>query len=229
MALCFSTVSCVKDTIWVSDEVSTKEFNVTGYSGLRVSSAFNAYVNFSDTKEEIIVKTNREIRNKVIVEKDGNYLRVKLKPNTFIRGNAKMDVYITTKSIRHFDASGAANIILDTELTTSNATIELTGASEFKGEINTDKLDMVSRGASSANVYGTVDQFNATFSGGSQFKDYDLLVKNLNIKLSGASDVRLSATETIDVTASGASKLRYKGNATITSEDISGASEVIQK
>ena len=53
--------------------------------------------------------------------------------------------------------------------------------------------------------------------------------KELFIDLSGASDAYLTVTELIDIKASGASSLKYKGDALIDHKDLSGASEIIKK
>ncbi len=47
--------------------------------------------------------------------------------------------------------------------------------------------------------------------------------------MSGASDAYLSIAETIDVVASGASSLTYKGEATIGTKRLSGSSQLIKK
>ena len=57
-------------------------------------------------------------------------------------------------------------------------------------------------------------------------KDYGLETDHLNAELSGASNVSLTINEEIDIEASGASILKYKGNAVITNQDLSGASSV---
>ena len=58
------------------------------------------------------------------------------------------------------------------------------------------------------------------------FQDYDLIVDYLNIELSGASEAFLLINETIDINASGASVLNYKGNAVVNNQKLSGSSEV---
>ena len=103
--------SCEKETVNVSGEVTRVQVNLKGFTGLKVASAFNIFVTFSDTEEEIIVEANEDIQNLVIVEMIDNNLEIKLKKQTNIRGNATMNVYITTKNINYYLATGASKTL----------------------------------------------------------------------------------------------------------------------
>ena len=206
-----------------------REINLSGYSGLRVSHAFNVFVTFSDTEERIVVEANDDIQGHIIVEKDRNHLIVRLRKHTNIKGNATLNVYITTDNITYFDAAGASNITLENELVAEKAAIELSGASNFSGALNLARLDLESHGASNIDIFGNIDQFDASLSGSSDLRDYDLTVKELYIELSGASDAFLSVTESIDIDASGASSLNYRGDASVDKKRLTGASQIIKR
>lgn len=228
LLVCIFT-SCEKETIRVSGRVIQTEVNLTGYSGLKVSNAFNVVVNFSETEETIIVEANEDIQDRIVVELQGNDLIVRLKRYTSIRGSATLNVYITTRHIDHYDISGASDLVLDDDLIADNARIELSGASSFTGELSVDLLDLVFSGASDADIYGNADVMRGDLSGASILRDYDLHVGKLNLHLSGASNAFLTTMEEIDITASGASTLNYKGNAVVTHKNLSGASKINKK
>ncbi|HMB63630.1 MAG TPA: head GIN domain-containing protein [Eudoraea sp.] len=221
--------SCEKETIRVSGKVVQREVNLSGYSGLKVSNAFNVVLNFSETEEKIIVEANEDIQDRIVVELEGNDLIVRLKRYTNIRGSATLNLYITTRQINHYDISGASDIVLDDGLTAENVRIALSGASRFTGELAADVLDIEFSGASDADIFGQAGVLRANLSGASILRDYDLIVDKLNLDLSGASNAFLTAMEEIDITASGASTLNYKGNAVVTRKDLSGASEINKK
>lgn len=227
--LCTFLSSCYKETIRASGEITREQVNFTGYTGLRVSNAFNVYVNFSDTEENITVEANEDIQHYIVVEKDGNDLVVRLKRFTNIRGNATLNVYITTKNINYFDISGASNISLESNLVASSAVLDLSGASNFSGEVTVDRLDLESHGASNIDLYGQVGQMDVALSGSSELRNFDLSVQRLDIELSGASDAFLSVITSIDIDASGASSLTYQGDAVINSKRMSGASQLIKR
>jgi len=221
--------SCEKETVNVSGEVTRVQVNLKGFTGLKVASAFNIFVTFSDTEEEIIVEANEDIQNLVIVEMIDNNLEIKLKKQTNIRGNATMNVYITTKNINYYLATGASKITLESELIAELAKIDLSGASIFTGQLNTDILELEAEGASKIDIFGQTGEFKAELSGGSGLLNYDFLVKNITIALSGASNAQLTVSESIKIDASGASSLTYMGDALVTQKHLTGASELIKK
>ncbi len=226
VGICLTFNACYTDSIRGSEEISTVEVGLSGYTGLEVSHAFNAFVRFSETEESIAIEANENIQEKILVRKDGDNLVVGLRNNTNIRGNVTLNVYITTRSLNYFRATGASNISLQDPLMAGNTKIRLSGASNFYGEINTGTLEFYATGASEADIFGSADDLDADLNGSSSLLDYDLVIDNLDIELSGASDAYLTVMESIDIEASGASTLNYKGEAQIGIRELSGASEI---
>ncbi|MDX1769818.1 MAG: head GIN domain-containing protein [Arenibacter troitsensis] len=229
IAICGLFLSCDHEIIRARGEITTREVNITGYSALKVSDAFNVYVQFSDTEEKIEIEANENLHDKIVVEMVDGTLGIRLRNFTSIRGNPTLNAYIVTKRITDFDLSGASKVSLESELLASDVSIELTGASEFTGELDLEQLQVEAGGAAHLDLFGKVDKLDVSLSGASTLKNYDLLAKALDIRLSGASDAYLSVSETIDIDASGASKLRYKGSPVINKVKLSGASEIIKK
>ncbi|SDL29535.1 head GIN domain-containing protein [Kriegella aquimaris] len=218
--------SCDLDHVLVSKRITTREVSYSDYSGLKVSNAFNVYVTFSETEEKIEIEANENLQDKISVQKEGNDLVIKMKRHTVVRGKSTLDVYIKTKKISNFDISGASEITLENELVAQDVHLELSGASEFYGALNVEQLQLRASGASNLDLFGNADQLDASLAGSSELKDYDLIVKALDLRLSGASEAFVSVTETIDISASGASTLYYKGDAIIRDESLSGSSNV---
>lgn len=221
--------SCEHDIIRAKGEITSLDYSIPDYSTLKVSHAFNVYVTFSDTEESIRIDANENLHDKVIVKRDGNALVIKLKPFTNVKGNATLNAYITTKDIENFDLGGASRVSLENEWNVQKGTLKLSGASDFTGEVSIDRLNIKMTGASNMDLFGSAINVDADLSGSSDMKDYDLGVQSLRIDLSGASEAFLSVSESIDIEASGASVLNYKGNASITHKELSGASEIKNK
>jgi len=222
----FLFYSCDHERIRASEEISSLEYAIPAYSQLSVANAFNVFVTFSESEEHIRIEANENIQDRIVVKRDGNTLVIKLKKFTKIQGNATLNAYITTQNITKFDLSGASTIHLENEWLIQNGEIDASGGSDFKGEVDANRLTVDLSGASQTDLYGTANQLHADLSGSSEIRDFDFSVARLRIDLSGASDAFLLVNETIDVEASGASTLNYKGNAEIIREDLSGASEL---
>ncbi|NKI32247.1 head GIN domain-containing protein [Croceivirga thetidis] len=218
--------SCDTESIRASDEISTREYSFSDYSKLQVWGDFDVFVWFSDTEEHIEIEANENLQDKIVVSKEGNTLRIGLENNISIRGNATFKAYITTQNISEYSISGDSYVALENMLLTENATVNISGNSRFNGEIYAAALSMNLEGDSELNVFGTANTLNADLSGDSELKDYDMIVNDLILKLTGDSEAFLSVTETIDIDASGDSVLNYSGNAEIIRQRLSGDSRI---
>jgi hypothetical protein len=83
-------------------------------------------------------------------------------------------------------------------------------------------------GASSLQIQGSTIDFRLDASGASSMESYSFLTKYLDANLDGASQASLSVEDEIRIRASGASTLRYRGDATITHQQLSGAASVVK-
>ncbi|MEO1012721.1 MAG: head GIN domain-containing protein [Bacteroidota bacterium] len=225
LGLCIS--SCDRESIRVSDTISTRTYGVQDYSGISISNTFNAYVTFSDTEERIEIEANENIQDRIIVQREGNVLRIRLKKNTNLRGDVVLNAFIVTRDLSYVKVSGASSMVLENPWTVPDSEIEVSGASDFRGELNIGNLRLQASGASDVDLYGNAEAVRAELTGSSDLKDYDLRVDALDIELSGASEAWLSVDESIAIDASGASTLRFRGNAQITRQRLSGASAIV--
>lgn len=209
-----------------SGNVTTRNEAFENYQMINASNAFSIYVNFSDSEEIIEIKANDNLHEYIEVTKTNNTLYIGLKDNVSVRGNATLKAYITTKPISAYSGSGATRFILEDPLNAEDVQLILSGASNFEGDLETDNLTMDLSGASIANISGSASIFDVEASGASVFKHYGFEAQSLKANISGASNISLTVNEEIDIEASGASVLNYKGPAVITHQDLSGASSV---
>ena len=215
------------EVVTPSASITTETHTASGFTGIDVSHAFNVYVNFSEATESIEVEANENLHDHIIVEKQGNTLVVKMKDYIRLRmSTATLNVYITTAFLDNFTASGATDVVLYDVLKASDVYMDLSGASSLSGTIEADDLTCDLSGASDLDLSGSADYLSLNASGSSTVKDYVLSVNWLDADLSGASDAFLTVNERLDVEASGASSVHYRGSGTIYSQDLSGASSI---
>lgn len=225
IGLSFAITSCSKSKkIKASGDVTTVEKTVLEYSRLDVSHAFDVVVNYSDTEEKVLVEADDNLQEYILVETDGDRLIIRFDRSMHIRGKATLKVHLTTKELHSFDVSGASTVTLNNELETTDAKVELSGASSFEGTINATTGTFDFSGASESEFSGAIQTVHVEGSGASIVKGYDLIADVMNVDLSGASELRCTVNDELDVKASGASNVRYKGNGVVVYQDLSGAS-----
>jgi hypothetical protein len=207
--------------------VITQEYTFSGYENIETESAFTVYVEFSDTEESIVIQANENLFEYIEVTKESDNLKVGFRENINIKGSATLTAYITTKSINGFLATGASRFFVEDEIVTEDATVFLSGASQFMGEIYVENLYAEMSGASSMKLTGESASLDVTASGASSIGDYEFSTEYLRVNFSGASFASLTVKDKMDVSASGASIIRYKGDGVINSQNLSGGSQII--
>ncbi len=205
--------------------------NVTTFNGIKVSEGIDVYLSQADDYSLAVSASEDKYRDNIKTEVKNGILVISYNNDHFGwgSGDKKMRAYISFKTIESLEGSGACRFIINGTLNSNSLLVNLSGACDIKGSIKITNLSLELSGASTAKINGTVQNLNLTASGASDLKNYDLEAENCVAKLSGASDVRLTITNSISASASGASTLYYQGNPDKKEIATSGASTISQR
>lgn len=146
--------------------------------------------------------------------------------NSWNWGNKSIKAYVTVTNLESLELNGAASVRVTGDLQVKALKMEVTGASSFKGSVKATSIQLEATGASSVTLSGSVQNFYAEASGASSIKAYDLTAETCEAEASGASGISVTVTKEIKAEASGASSIGYKGSASATRIDASGASSI---
>ncbi len=175
--------------------------------------------------EEIIIQVPDNLTASLEVDIDNKSLAIGY-GNTAIRGSSNTTVYITSPDVHNITLSGASLLRSDNELKYPSLQLDLSGASKIDASLNNQDLNLQLSGASKADLYGNTTTLQLSASGASSVEHYDMTTRDLIANLSGASEVWLTVNSSLDVTASGGSKVKYKGPGRITHQNLSGGSTI---
>ena len=192
-AISMLVTSCYHDTVWVSDEISTRYYDFDNITSLQVATDFKAYVTFSDTEESVSIRANDNLFSKMDVYMEGRKLVVKIENNVNIKGRETLNLYVTTRNISRFKASSDASIFLETPLNTDDAIIELSSDAYFEGDITADNLEFRASSDSGALLY--VDALDAYMDLSSNaYLRGESNIESATIRLSSDAVVDLNGT-----------------------------------
>ena len=226
-------VFCGCNKITLSGNNTTKEFSIDGsYTELVVENAFDVTV--SDAVDQITVETDVNVMPKVLVEKDGDKLKIHLTPLSINLGtNLELKVELPYNAdLKKVVLSGASEFHSEDGLEGEKVEVELSGASEFYCDVTADEVDIDMSGASDFFGSITADEIDMELSGSSTIES-ELSANELDLNLSGASDATLKGQiEELKIELTGASNIvkqvigeRYSLVCENCSGVISGASE----
>ena len=218
------------------------------FTSIRVSNAIELFISQSDKTEVAVSAKSEEYRNRIITEVDGGTLIIRLSDNSWWKwGNEdyRIKAYVSVNELYSITASGATNTKIVNGLTVEKLKINLSGASDFKGDIKAGTLladlsgassfkgtvqagalSVKGSGACNFEASGSGDDLIVEVSGATSVKMYDYLVKGASVDASGASSVKLNVSGMLKPHATGASSIDYKGAAAIKNMQSSGASSV---
>ncbi|MCR6719977.1 MAG: DUF2807 domain-containing protein [Chitinophagaceae bacterium] len=207
--------------------VVTETHDLTGFTEISVGGAIDLYIS-QGSSYSIKVVTDENLHEFVSIRKDGDELEIRPEHNMNLNGSSGIKVYVTCPTIHKLGASGASDIVAETALQGGELSIDLSGASSAKVELDYTDVDLELSGASSAELRGNAKRIAIEGSGASEVKAMDLTTADADVDISGASNVSIFVTESLKAEASGASEIVHSGGARVNS-NTSGASSVRAK
>jgi len=222
--------SCVgingKDQIKPSGvtKIVTKE--VPAFDNIEADGAIDVVVNIGN-KNEVIIQADSAIMPYIVTGVKDGELKIYNKDMILYNNtnNNKILVTITTPSLLKLESSGACDVKIN-DLKTDKFKVSLSGACDLTGNFECNVLDFESSGASDAKLKGKVKNCNIELSGASEIKAFELVANKIKIEASGSSNIDITVEDSLDVDLSGSSELRYKGEPKSIKQSISGASEI---
>jgi hypothetical protein len=205
--------------------------NVHGFHGIQVSNAIDIYINQGNEEVVAVSAKDIEYRDRIRTEVVDGILKIWYDHKSMFweSGHKKLKAYISFKTLDKLSASGASDVYVDGAINGNSLDIHLSGASDFKGSVKVNELNIDQSGASDCTINGTANTLKVRSSGASDVKGYDLVIENCSAHASGASDIKITVNKELNVSASGASDIYYKGTAVIRDLHTSGASSVSRK
>jgi Putative auto-transporter adhesin, head GIN domain len=200
------------------------------FTSIKVSNAIHLYLTKGDVEAVAISADEDKYKQGIKTEIENGELHIFYDgPRVWNGRNQKLSVYVSYKSLEQITVSSASNVLLAGIMELPLLNIKISGASDFKGQLNIGELNVKLSGASDMRLSGTVKNINVECSGASDFKSYDLVAETGSIKASGASDVSITVSKEITANASGASNVSYKGDAVVKEKHSSGASSIAKE
>jgi hypothetical protein len=229
--LCGATSLSAQDKTIRAGAMTTTTKTLPSFNAIDVSSAF--HVNLSKGKQQAVsIEAPENFISYYQIEVRNNVLYIELNKNANnLSLNGDMGtISITCENLKSIQLSGASELRGSGSFTAEKFTLDLSGASELVMDLETKELHCDISGASKATLNGTVNgSMKLDVSGAACFKGYDLETTNAVCDMSGAGKAELKVNSKLQVDASGASSLSYKGDVSNVTVDASGASHVARK
>lgn len=175
------------------------------FDKMEVSGAIHA--SFEVGKEfQVVVETDENLLPFIATTVDDGKLRIHWDRHGSVQPTKAVSIRVTAPRLEGVSVSGAS-------------TADCRALAE-------DSLEVRASGASKVRLEGSAKTLDVDASGASRLDGSKFVAGHVKIDVSGASSVKVVASESIEGEASGASSVRYGGSASRIEVDTSGASSV---
>lgn len=221
MAIFFS--GCVfADGIKGNGKVVDDEREVSGFSKIEISGAFNVFIK-QGNDEFLKLEAEENLISLVETEVVGD--KLKIYTTKSIQPTEDMNVFLTFRDLSGMNISGACELTSQGKLDLKELDLEASGASEVYLDLEAGFLEAGFSGASEIELAGKVEKMEIGLSGASELDAYELECDYCGINVSGAGNARLFVNKELDAEVSGAADIIYRGNAALSSS-VSGAGSI---
>lgn len=220
--LSFFNSVAAQDKIVVDAQAQIREIS-GNFRELNVSGGVMVYLVKADQPALAVSARDQE---SLITTMENGVLTIRNK--TRLRNN-HATAYLALPSLETVNLSGVSELRMEGKFSAPKLSFNLSGASEMRGDVETDELSIMLSGSSDALMKGSAKNLTIVSSGASDFNGNELKTETAKVNASGASDANLYVTADLNVQASGASDIVYRGGAHVSNKALSGSSSLSGK
>lgn len=143
-----------------------------------------------------------------------------------LTGASTLEGVVNVRENMKIFMSGASSLKSDF-VVNGQAKIKMSGSSSLSGDCTvTGKAGIEVSGASCIEWAGYMEKVDVQLSGASRFRGFDMIMEELFVIASGASDMEVTVNSKMKARVSGSSHIRYQGMPSVEST-VSGAGSVV--
>ncbi len=216
---------CLNEKIDPSDVIVTEDHNLTNFSSISIANGFTLLLTESDT-ESVQVSAPDNIIDRIEVRSSRELIKFNLEKGINVQGSSNVTIKVSGPDVRSISASGGSTIESLNQIIESELSMELSGGSNVNFDVDIAYLNFDVSGGSIIDLKGSSQDLTISASGGSHFGSYEMVTENADLELSGGSEIYFTLNRELNIEASGASAIFYKGTGTIKNISVSGNSTV---
>lgn len=157
----------------------------------------------------------------VYLSQNGDLLEIRYGKNrdwwTNRKKRDKIRVFIEMPTLEYLSANGACEGDVR-NFKTKDIAFDVSGASKIWADIETAYMEIDITGASEMTLTGEAEYLEVDLTGASELSAFEFIARDADVEVAGASKAKIYAMDELDANASGASRIRYRGSARVTSE-----------
>ena len=206
-------------------DVVTETIDVDGFTGIHASSGIDVNILQGDFFVEVVADEN--LHEYITVEREGNNLRIGSERNIY-RAKSKL-VNVTLPELDNIKISSAGDVEAKTDFECKDLDIQISSAGDLKLGVEADNIDISISSSGDCNIWGRTEGLDARLSSAGDLNAFDLAADYVKVYVSSAGDASVFANKEIEMSASSAGNIYYKGDAKVLKSSTSSAGSIIKR
>ncbi len=223
-----SAVLLIAFSSYAAKAQDSKSFPAKNFNSIGVSSGIDLYLTQGNS-EGVVVKSDSETLKDILVEQNGNDIRIKFRDGikwSSMFKNRVIKAYVNYKILNELAASGGSDVYIQNQIKTDKLAIRASGGSDVKVSLTSNDLTVQSSGGSDISLKGKAANMTIQSSGGSDVNAFELITDYAKVQASGGSDINIYVNKGLEASASGGGDVSFKGNAALNKTSSSKSGEV---
>ncbi|MFN3640163.1 MAG: head GIN domain-containing protein [Flavobacterium sp.] len=193
-------------------KIVQKNITTSSYESIQVAGAFKVLLTHGKVGD-IQIKAEENLLQHIIVETDGNTLKIRAEKNKNLQPSSgkKMEILVPIETLKKISLAGSGDIISEKIIENDKINIQLAGSGDIKVQIQSDEVDIKLSGSGDITVKGTTKKLAAQVAGSGDIHAQDLLAEEAHVKVAGSGDIKVQATEFLEARVAGSGDIRYQG------------------
>lgn len=210
-----------------SGNIVTEERNIHAANKIKLAGSYDVELSQGSTAS-VKVEADDNLMKHIIIENDGNWLVIKSKDHENLMATKTIKIYITTNELQAIELVGSGNIIAKDKFTGGNQLeLKIAGSGNMDLQINTPKVNAHIAGSGNVLIAGETKDEEIHIAGHGDYKAENLKAENAKVNIAGSGNVKIFASNTLNISIAGSGNVFYKGNPTI-SQHVAGSGKIKQ-
>ena len=206
-------------------DVQTEIVDIDGFTGVKASAGIDVVISQGEFFVEVIADEN--LQEVITVELKGDMLVIGSERNIY-RAESKV-VNVSLPELEKLSISSAGDIDADTDFDCEDLIINISSAGDLKMGVTAESVDISISSSGDCDIWGETGNLHADLSSAGSLNAYDLDADKVRVRVSSAGDAKVWANEEIDMGASSAGSIYYKGDAKVVHKSKSSAGSIVHR
>jgi hypothetical protein len=208
-----------------SGNVTSKTVQTGDYNEIKVVGSMDVHLERGG-EGNIVVKTDDNLHEYVIIEVKDGALTVKTKKNTNLKTKNGIHVTVPFQDISSVSLVGSGDIDTKDVIKSNTFAINLSGSGDIVLEVDAATLDTKLSGSGDMSISGKAENFEIKLSGSGDFEGGSLMSNNTEAYVSGSGDVTVTAKNSLKARVNGSGDIQYSGNPEKSDTKVSGSGSI---